>query len=512
MQRIAIIDIGSNSARLVISQIYKSGSYQMVYNQKETLRLSQKVNMDNLLTDEAFHSTLETMKSFMRMCTLYAVDKTIAVATAAIRNAANGRQLVDLIAKETGIQLHIISGGTEAYISFLGVINTLGVKDGIIFDLGGGSTELILFQDRQIMERVSIPFGAVNTTEMFQTREKLSPQANIELSFFLKSQLDKYPWLRASELPLIGVGGTARTIAKIIQRSKNYPSTRLHNYIYPVQEFRSLFDYLRTSTFEQRKNISGLSSERNELILAGCSIVNSLINATNATQLITSGCGLREGLFYDYYSKANKLPVVSKDILADSRENIMKLYGVDLNHARKVCQFALIMFDRWQKLHKLPREYRKLLETAALLHDIGIEINFYSHARHSAYMIQNAKLFGLDHKELLMTSVIAGWHHGPSKNYFRNSFYKEMLNPSDWDNLNKLALLLALAEALDYTQTSQCQQLEALLVRQQPLLKFHAKDLPGIELHELESRLSWFKKIFKLPLKIQVTQEHSNNQ
>ena len=112
MQRIAIIDIGSNSARLVISHIYKNGAYNMVYNQKEALRLSQKVDGQNLLTEEAFTSTLDTMRSFAHMCKIYQADKTIAVATAAIRNASNGGELVAKVAELTGIQLHIISGNT----------------------------------------------------------------------------------------------------------------------------------------------------------------------------------------------------------------------------------------------------------------------------------------------------------------------------------------------------------------------------------------------------------------
>ena len=187
MQRIAIIDIGSNSARLVISHIYKNGAYNMVYNQKEALRLSQKVDSNNMLTEAAFASTLETMKSFAYMCKIYKVDKTIAVATAAIRNAYNGVDLVSRVMEVTGIQLHIISGNTEAYISYLGVINTLDVKNGIIFDLGGGSTELILFQNRQIVESVSLPLGAVNTTGMFNTRNEMPPNVFSDVNFFVKS-------------------------------------------------------------------------------------------------------------------------------------------------------------------------------------------------------------------------------------------------------------------------------------------------------------------------------------
>ncbi len=508
MQRIAIIDIGSNSARLVISHIYKNGAYNMVYNQKEALRLSQKVNEKNMLTEEAFTSTIETMKSFAYMCKIYKADKTIAVATAAIRNSSNGAELVQRVAAETGIQLHIITGNTEAYISYLGVINTLDVKDGIIFDLGGGSTELILFKDRKILESVSLPVGAVNTTAMFNTRNVMPPNVYSDVSFFIMSRLEAYPWVKQNGLPLIGVGGTARTVAKIIQRSKKYPATKIHNYSYTVQTYREFFNNLRNTTLDQRKKISGLSSERSDIILAGSSIINCLFDATGAKRLITSGCGLREGLFYDYYSKANHVPLIAKDILAMSRENMLNLYEkTDSSHARHITELALAMFDGWSQLHGLRKNYRRLLETAALLHDIGITINFYSHARHSAYMIQNAKLFGLTHKEQIITSAIAGWHNGVSKNYFKDRFYKEMLTESNWKTINKLALFLALAESLDYTETKQINVIEPGMNKKSATLKLFAHGIPSIEMHQIKEHLPWFKKTFGVELKVELAQE-----
>lgn len=507
MQRIAIIDIGSNSARLVISHIYKNGAYNMVYNQKEALRLSQKVDGQNLLTEEAFTSTLDTMRSFAHMCKIYQADKTIAVATAAIRNASNGPELVAKVAEQTGIQLHIISGKTEAYISYLGVINTLDVKNGIIFDLGGGSTELILFKNRKILESVSLPLGAVNTTGMFNTRNEMPPNVYNDLNAFVMSRLAQYPWLKQSNLPLIGVGGTARTVAKIIQRAKKYPATKIHNYSYPIQTFRSFFNKLCLTNLEQRKKISGLSTERSDIILAGSSIISCLLEATGAKKLITSGCGLREGLFYDYYSKSNNVPLIAKNILERSRENTLRLFESDTAHARHITKLALAMFDGWMELHKVRKSYRRLLETAALLHDIGITINFYSHARHSAYMIQNAKLFGLTHKEQIITSAIAGWHNGISKNYFKSRFYKEMLTENNWKLINKLSLLLALAESLDYSEMRMVHTLTPSFNKKNALLTLHAEHYPTIEMHQLKNHLSWFKKAFGVELKVEVIED-----
>lgn len=511
MQRIAIIDIGSNSARLVVSHIYKNGAYNMVYNQKEALRLSQKVDGQNMLTEEAFTSTIDTLKSFAHMCKIYQADKIIAVATAAIRNAANGKELIARAAQETDIRLHIISGKKEAYISYLGVINTLDVKNGIIFDLGGGSTELILFKNRKILESVSIPLGAVNTTSMFNIRNEMPPEVFTKLSTFIMDCLAKYPWLKQKNLPLIGVGGTARTVAKIIQRAKKYPATKIHNYAYPLQTFRSFFNKLRTTNLEQRKKISGLSSERSDIILAGSSIISCLLEATGAKKLITSGCGLREGLFYDYYSKSNNVALIAKNILERSRENTLNLFEADTRHAHHITKLALTMFDGWTELHKIRKGYRRLLETAALLHDIGITINFYSHARHSAYMIQNAKLFGLTHKEQIITSAIAGWHNGVSKNYFKDRFYKEILTESNWKLINKLALLLALSESLDYSEARMVRGLSTSFDKKNAVLKIYADNIPSIEMHQIKSHLAWFKKTFGADLSIEIHKEEEQD-
>lgn len=472
----------------------------MVYNQKEALRLSQKVDAANRLTEEAFAATIKTLGNFAHMCRLYQADKIIAVATAAIRNADNGQELVAQVEEACGIKLRIIPGQVEAYNSYLGVINTLAVPSGLIFDLGGGSTELIFFKNRQLQEAVSLPLGAVNTTSLFNTRDRMPEEVYARLAAFLGEELARYPWLRHQGLPLIGVGGTARAIAKMIQRATKYPAIKLHNYSISLPLFQAFFTQLRGTSQEDRLQLSGLSRERSDIILAGSSIVASLLEATGCKKLLVSGCGLREGLFFQDYAQARELPLIAPDILDRSRENILKLYVADVPHARRVAQLALALFDGWGELHRLPKGRRKLLETAALLHDIGITINFYSHARHSAYMIENAQLFGLSHREQIMAAAVAGWHNGIAKDYFRSKFYKDMLTENNWQVVNKLAVLLGLAEALDYTQTGQVQEVRASLEPGGARLAARAGEAAAIELGEAAAKGAWFKRIYNREL------------
>ncbi|MCI6222047.1 MAG: Ppx/GppA family phosphatase [Selenomonadales bacterium] len=504
MQRIAIIDIGSNSARLVISQIYSNGAYNMVFNQKETLRLSQRLTKDGRLDAKAFELTLSTMQAFAFMCRQNKADKIIAVATAAIRNASNGQELTKLVAEKTGINLHILPGTAEAFLSFLGTVNTLSVKDGILFDLGGGSTELVLFRDRQIVESVSIPMGAVNTTAMFNIRGILSNSVFSDVNYLLASKISKYAWLQDTKLPLIGVGGTARTVARIIQKERHYPTSKIHNYAVTAQTVRNVFKRLRAMDLDTRKKVPGLSSERADIILGGMSIINYLLDVTGSKKIITSGCGLREGLFYDYYAKQRFLPLIAEDILEASTWNVLHLYSNNIEHCRHVASLVLTLFDSWSKPLGINRRYRRLMRVTALLHDIGITINYYSHARHSAYMILNAKLFGLTHTEQMMCAVVAAWHNGQAKNYFRNHSFRTLLTDREWEEVGKMAVLLGLAECLDYTESGKITAIRPRMEQGKAILEITKADGPAlIEQHQLNENRAWFRKTFGKDLEIQ---------
>ena len=177
MKRIAIIDVGYNSARLVIMEVHTSHACNLVYNQKDPLRLALKTDRKGYLTEEAFAATTNCLKNFASMCRIFHVDETIAVATAAIRNAPNGAKLAKAASQASGINLEIISGKTEAYLSYLGVINTIAVNDAVIFDLGGASTEVILVRDRKLVESVSLPIGCVNLTKNFKLNNMADPAA-----------------------------------------------------------------------------------------------------------------------------------------------------------------------------------------------------------------------------------------------------------------------------------------------------------------------------------------------
>lgn len=495
MKRIAIIDVGSNSARLVIMEIHASNACNLVYNQKDPLRLALKTDRKGYLTEEAFTATTNCLKNFASMCRIFHADEIIAVATAAIRNAPNGARLAKAASQASGINLEIISGKTEAYLSYLGVINTIDVKDAVIFDLGGASTEVILVRDRKLVDSVSLPIGCVNLTKTFKLNNTVDPAALNKMRRAINDQMQKAPWIAGCGLPMVGVGGTARSVGKIEQKRAKYFTSKLHNYQFTIQNFKEWYKTLPGTTLATRRRIPGLSNDRADVIIAGSSIIKALADRSKARKLIVSGCGLREGLFSQYLHEHTELPLITPNILETARENMIHLYSPDEDHCRLVAKYALQLFQGWHSLHKLdPARWEPLLETAALLHDIGITINYYNHTRHSGYLIENGKLFGLNHLDVVYTAILAAWHHGVNRGYLRNRPYRKLIPEIDMKRLSSAALLLALAECLDYTQTGAIETIEPAILNGGAVLTITATRAPSVELQQLHTMTKWFRK------------------
>ena len=355
------------------------------------------------------------------------------------------------------------------------------------------------------VESVSLPIGCVNLTKNFKLNNMADPAALNKMRRAINDQMQKAPWIAGCGLPLIGVGGTARSVGKIEQKRTKYFTSKLHNYQFAVQDFKEWYKTLPGTTLATRRRIPGLSNDRADVIIAGSSIIKALADRSKARKLIVSGCGLREGLFSQYLHEHTDRPLIVPDILATARENMIHLYSPDEEHCRLVARYALQLFQGWQSLHKLEAaRWEPLLETAALLHDTGITINYYNHTRHSGYLIENGKLFGLNHLDVVYTAILAAWHHGVNRGYLRNRPYRKLIPEADMKRLSNGALLLALAECLDYTQTGAIQSIEPAILGGSAVLTITASRTPSVELQQLHTLTKWFRKNMGCPLTVVV--------
>lgn len=304
MTNFVVIDLGSNSIRMKISQIDNYGSFNIVAYQKEYVRLSENMGKEKTLKKEPIERTIRALKDFKAQYSKLDNIEIRAVATAAVRQAANQQEFLDLVQKEVGLKLEVIAGSTEAYLDYLGVVNTLPVKNGIIMDTGGASTELIWVDKGKCAKRVSLPIGSVLLSQNFDLGDKIRASALYQAMNLAGRTISSIGWLsQVHNLPLIALGGSNRTVAKIHRREMTTNVDDLpdvHGMHVSTQYIFGLFTRLISLNKEQRTQIPGLAKSRADVIVGGLIPLSLVLRNLQIGEVIFSNHGLRDGLLYEY--------------------------------------------------------------------------------------------------------------------------------------------------------------------------------------------------------------------
>ncbi len=458
MKNIAILDIGSNSVRLVLVKINKSTysySFKIFDELKETIRLGEDLDESGKLKPKKIDKAIHTLKMLKNLCEKLKIDEIIPVATAAVRKATNQQEFLNRVENEVDLKIRVLSGQEEAFYAYYGVINSMDITDGLIMDIGGGSTELIQVKDRQIINSISLPFGAITLTQSFNIKGVLNDNEVKNMNDFFYKTFQEIPWLNSqTHTQLIGVGGTFRNIGKIHRHQTEYPLEITHNYQLKNNDIHQIYNLVRSKKPNQRRKIKGLSKSRADIFPGAMAAISTLVEFCNLTNISISGSGIREGLIYNYLlsntSEDVKKPV--DNVLDFSISNIISKSNFDQRHPEHVYKLTQTLFNQLKNLHHIEKDVDSIIKTASMLHDIGIDIRFYNHHEHSFYMILNSGINGLSHKNLLLSAMIAASHR---KNKFKINLskYKNLIDKEDIDRIQKLGVLLRLAESLDRSRT-----------------------------------------------------------
>lgn len=495
--RIGIIDIGSNSIRLVIYGRTESSAFQVIDESKHSARLSELVSRNNNMDATKLEPIIERLNHFKHICAANHVEFIRAVATAAIRNAANRHEIIDLLERQTGLSIEILSGEQEAYYGFLGMANTIDIEEGYLVDIGGGSTEVTFFQNRNIVHSVSFPFGCVNTFQRFGEHDPLSGDEVKQIQLMVKHAVEREPWIgKTAGLPMIGLGGTTRTVGKMVQKRTKYPLNRIHNYRLETEQVDGMLQTLRDSPLSQRRNTPGLSKDRADLIVPGMIILQTLYQLSGCSCYIISGSGIRDGLFYETVSPDR--PLVPS-VLESSLHNMTALYlpAIPKQHTEHVHMLVMQLFGVLGECTQMSERDALYIHISSLLYRIGTSIDYYGYSGHTFYMIMNARLNGLTHRELILCAMIASYK---TRSRARQicSEYKDIIKESDYERVCRLGTMLQLAIALDKSETQTLKQVSFEIHKKKLIIWAQQHHGIFIEQMQVKSIAKEFKKVWEM--------------
>jgi exopolyphosphatase/guanosine-5'-triphosphate,3'-diphosphate pyrophosphatase len=453
LERIAAIDVGSNSVRLLVAEYDPMSGLSIIDEVKDQPRLAAGLAANGRLGDAAIERAIGALGRMREVCQRRGVRRIAAVATAAVREADNGEDFVQRVRRELDLPLRIIDAQTEAALAYRSVAHhfRLAGERTLVADIGGGSLELIGAVDGVVDLSLSLPFGAVRLTELYLAGDRSPSREVTALRTHVRKQLKRaLPGREWAAARVIGSGGTFTSLGRMAQARRGLGSVDSpHGIEVGTAEVEQLVEWLTTRTPEQRRNVPGLNPERADIILAGLTVAAELLDWVGSRGITVSAFGLREGLLLEMAGAGE--PAGPPDPLRLLRE-FAERCQCDRRHVEHVRYLALLLFEQLAPALGAPPEDRALLEAAALLHDVGQLVSYRKHHKHSYQLIMHADRLGLGARERALVALISRYHRssGPRKKHAEFM----ALSPADQALVRRLSGILRVADGLDRGHTA----------------------------------------------------------
>ena len=501
MQILAAIDVGSNAMRILVGRIVYDGKVEVIENLRLPVRLGQDAFTTGIVSEETAQQAVDAFTCFRKIMDDHKVEKVRAVATSAMRELTNSDLLIDRIARSTGIEIELISGEEEARLIHLAVAQSVNLKNkhALLIDIGGGSVEVTLSQNGNILSTESYNMGTVRLLK------KLSGEKNSAMPFHklvreyaeaARHRIDRELGSKKIDI-CVGTGGNIEEMGNLRQKLFKRDSERAIT----LEELDKLVETLSRMKVEERMRKFKLKPDRADVILPASIVLQMIAHEAKIKEVVIPNVGLKDGVLWDMAYDLQKTARVSpREQVWASALSLGEKYKFDADHAKLVAHHAGNLFDLSHALHNLNDEYRLLLEIGALLHDIGHFINTVDHNKHGYYILKASPLIGLSEVQQNIVANVMLYHRKSTPSLEDGGF--RALTPKDRLVVIKLSALMRLADALDVSHTGSVKDIQLVEQRNSWKLKLKGNGDLMLEKWTLEKRQRLFQDVFGVKLEI----------
>jgi exopolyphosphatase/guanosine-5'-triphosphate,3'-diphosphate pyrophosphatase len=502
MPTLAAIDIGSNAIRLLIATVHGDRTIVPVENIREAVRLGQDVFTTGTIAEETIDKAAEAFARFRTLMETHGVRWKKAVATSATREALNRELFIDRIEQAGGVEVSVISGEEEARLIHLAVSSKVQLKNkrAMLIDIGGGSVEITLAADGQILSTESYRMGTVRLLQVLEEKkhgEKQFTQLVREYVDATQKRLKKELGKEKIDL-CIGTGGNVESLGDL--RKELFGKDR--NSVIGADELDALVRKLQSMTYEERVQQLRLRPDRADVIVPAAIVLQKVVKLAGVDEVQIPSVGLKDGLLIDMIQELyGEKKFSPREQVLTSALQIGRKYMFDEQHGLTVARYAVQLFDETRALHNLPIEYRTLLEVAALLHDIGAFINMTDHHKHTFYLLMATPIIGLTKEQNALVANIARYHRKSMPKVSHEGY--AVLSSRDRVIVSKLAALLRLADAMDNEHASKVESFTVEYKKPKFILRLKGEGDLLLEKWALMKKAAMFEQVFNVKLVVE---------
>jgi exopolyphosphatase/guanosine-5'-triphosphate,3'-diphosphate pyrophosphatase len=510
VQRLAAIDIGSNSIHMVVAEAAPNGGYRLLGREREMVRLGKTGLSEGALSEAAMQDGLEALAKMTTIARLRGAERVVAVATSAVRESTNGADFLARVKALTGLDVQLLTGVEEGRLIYRAVreVVDLGPDTAILVDVGGGSTEWITAEAGELDQVVSLPLGSLRCAA-----DLAGDPASAASLDRLRRKIDKRLAEAVPRGPaerLVATSGTAVCCADLIDHFADRPWKEVSG----AREVRTkdlagLIERLRPLKRRQIADLPPVGGPRSDSLLAGAVLLQALVAHAGLDRFQVSDRALREGLLLAALGQPIPVAVEPEDLRRRQVRQLAERSESVYRHNQQTARLAVRLFDVTASLHGLGAREREWLEYASLLHDIGYSIHYKGHHKHAYYLITNAVLDAFDQREIEIIAHVARYHRGATPKASHPTLAP--LKPWQQRTIRKLAALIRVADALDRTHATRVEEIYCAIRGHKVTLEVLSRYAVDLELEAAREHGRFFEKVFACRLRLRQGLEVAEN-
>lgn len=457
MDKIAVVLVETYTAKLVIANVVQDNYFSICDMEVEPIQFGLEMDDDHFLKKNQIMSIINTLKNFRKICDMYAVTKTIAIANfVKDTKPMNIYSFFDEVFVTCGFRFNLMSPEEQNAAIYTGVLNSYDLPKALIINVGADNIHLIHYNRRNILNQAYIPVGPKTLVDMYPLSKYDKTEAFEKVAKYIKSQLSDFEWIKNidPEFMIAGNGSYFEDLSRMDRIYTKYPLDKDDGYILKTEDIDYILKQLLALEIDEKKRIKGLNEARVDVFAYATQIIKTIVEEIQRETVTITTRSLVEGLLFNSVIPST-LEKPNSDIVGFSVMAQTSQFELDsTKHNEQVYNLSMLLFKQLRVLHKLPRGYVKVLRVASYMHDVGKRISYRNHANYSFEVVLNSEIYGLTHRELILASFVASLHSGGDIKMSEWAKYNGILTVDDVDATKKLGMILRLAECFDRTKNS----------------------------------------------------------